>query len=114
MTKIAGAGSASGFICQRHGSAEPDPHQNVMDSQHCSDENYTLLCVSIFILIFSIGARIFVTEFSPFEWSSNLLAVGLANSVLIGQIRLPEEDDSCKVGMLCEELLYGTPDCFGL
>jgi hypothetical protein len=75
-----------------------------MDSQHCSDENYTLLCVSIFILIFSIGARIFVTEFSPFEWSSNLLAVGLANSVLIGQIRLPEEDDSCKVGMVCEDM----------
>ncbi len=102
----AGSASASGSISQRNGSADPDPHQNVMDSQHCSDENwYTLLCVSIFILIFSIGARIFVTEFSPFEWSSNLLAVGLANSVLIGQIRLPEEDDSCKVRMVCEELL---------
>jgi hypothetical protein len=31
MTKIAG----SGFISQRHGSADPDPHQNVMDMQHC-------------------------------------------------------------------------------
>jgi hypothetical protein len=33
MTKIAGSGSFS----QRHGSADPDPHQNVMDPE-------TLLC----------------------------------------------------------------------
>jgi hypothetical protein len=35
MMKIAGSGSASGseFISQRHGSADPDPHQNVMDPQ---------------------------------------------------------------------------------
>jgi hypothetical protein len=31
MTKIAGSGS----ISQRHGSEDPDPHQNVMDPQHC-------------------------------------------------------------------------------
>ncbi len=31
MTKIAGSGSESGSISQRHGSA--DPHQNVMDPQ---------------------------------------------------------------------------------
>jgi hypothetical protein len=30
MTKIAGSGS----IGQRHESADPDPHQNVMDPQH--------------------------------------------------------------------------------
>jgi hypothetical protein len=30
MTRIAGSGS----ISQRHGSAEPDPPQNVMDPQH--------------------------------------------------------------------------------
>jgi hypothetical protein len=31
------AGSGSGSISQRHGSADPypDPHQNVMDPQHC-------------------------------------------------------------------------------
>jgi hypothetical protein len=29
MTKIAGSGS----ICQRHGSADPDPYQNAMDPQ---------------------------------------------------------------------------------
>jgi hypothetical protein len=36
MTKIAGYGSASGSISQRHGSADPDPDppQNVMDLQH--------------------------------------------------------------------------------
>jgi hypothetical protein len=33
MMKIAGSGS--GFISQRHGSADPDPQQNVMDPQHC-------------------------------------------------------------------------------
>jgi hypothetical protein len=30
MTKIAGSGS----ISQRHGSEDPDPHQNVMDPEH--------------------------------------------------------------------------------
>jgi hypothetical protein len=37
MTKIAGCRSGSGSISQRHGSANPvpDPHQNVMDPQHC-------------------------------------------------------------------------------
>ncbi len=33
------AGSGSGFIVQRHGSADPvpdlDPYQNVTDPQHC-------------------------------------------------------------------------------
>jgi hypothetical protein len=34
--KIEGSGSASesGSISQRRGSADPDPHQNVMDPQH--------------------------------------------------------------------------------
>lgn len=40
--------------------------------------------------------RVYVTEFSPFEWSANLLALGLADSVLIGQIKLPEEDEGCQ------------------
>jgi hypothetical protein len=35
MMKIEGSGSASGFISQRQGSADPDPHQNVMDPQYC-------------------------------------------------------------------------------
>ncbi len=43
MTKTAGSGSVSrsgsesgsGSISQRLGSADPDPHQNVMDPEHC-------------------------------------------------------------------------------
>jgi hypothetical protein len=37
MKKIAASGSdsESGFIIQRHVSADPDPPQNVMDPQHC-------------------------------------------------------------------------------
>jgi hypothetical protein len=31
--KIAGSGSRSGSIIQRHGSADPDPHQKDMDPQ---------------------------------------------------------------------------------
>jgi hypothetical protein len=34
MMKIEGSGS----ISQKHGSADPDPHQNVMDPQHCTAE----------------------------------------------------------------------------
>jgi hypothetical protein len=31
MTKIGGPGSESGSISERHRSADPDPHQNIMD-----------------------------------------------------------------------------------
>jgi hypothetical protein len=36
MTKIAGSGSRSGSISQKHGSKDPDPDppQNVMDPEH--------------------------------------------------------------------------------
>jgi hypothetical protein len=48
MTKIEGSGSESGSISQRHGSADPDqdpdPPQNVMDPQHCSEG----CCISVF------------------------------------------------------------------
>jgi hypothetical protein len=45
MTKKEGSGSESGSIGQRHGSAdpEPDPHQNVMDPQHCLPQPYHVL-----------------------------------------------------------------------
>jgi hypothetical protein len=33
MMKVEGSGSESGSISQKHGSADPDPHQNVMDPQ---------------------------------------------------------------------------------
>jgi hypothetical protein len=35
MTKIAGSESGSGSISQRHGTADPDLHQNVMDPERC-------------------------------------------------------------------------------
>jgi hypothetical protein len=40
MTKIAGSGSESGSgpISESYGSADPDPHQNVMDPEHCFHE----------------------------------------------------------------------------
>jgi hypothetical protein len=43
MMKIEGSASGSesgsGSISQRHGSADPDPNQNVMDPQHCHQES---------------------------------------------------------------------------
>jgi len=45
---------------------------------------------------FSFASRIFVTELSPYECSGNLIALGLAESVVIGQLKLPEEEESCK------------------
>jgi hypothetical protein len=37
------SGSESGSISQRHGSADPDPHKNVMDPQHwCSANKYSV------------------------------------------------------------------------
>jgi hypothetical protein len=49
MTKLAGTGSGS--IRQRHGSADPNPYQNVMDPQHCfipylDDQDVTVVDVS--------------------------------------------------------------------
>ncbi len=38
MMKIAWSGSR--FIRQKHGSADPDPHQNVMDSEHCCNNTW--------------------------------------------------------------------------
>jgi hypothetical protein len=45
MTKIAGSGSGpkSGSIGQRHGSADPDPQQNVMDQEHWYHHSIALL-----------------------------------------------------------------------
>jgi hypothetical protein len=37
MTKI--ERSDSGSLSQRHGSADPDPHQNGMDPEHCKQYN---------------------------------------------------------------------------
>jgi hypothetical protein len=47
VTKIAGSasGSESGSISQRHGSADPNPHQNCMDPEHCFQIACTLYCL---------------------------------------------------------------------
>jgi hypothetical protein len=34
VKKGVGSGVGSGFISQRYGSGDPDPHQNVRDAQH--------------------------------------------------------------------------------
>ena len=48
MMKIEGSGSEYGSrsISQRHGSADPDSHQNVMDPQHWlpEDEGQKKVC----------------------------------------------------------------------
>jgi hypothetical protein len=49
MSKI--AGSESGSISQRHGSADPDPHKNVMDPQH-----WVLLLYKVYIVEMNAGA----------------------------------------------------------
>jgi hypothetical protein len=46
MTKIAGSGSGSEYINQRNGYPDPDPHQNVMDPEHCRGAKYLKLSLS--------------------------------------------------------------------
>ncbi len=45
MKKIAGSGSTSGSISQKHGSTDPDPkpHQNVMDPKHWANARIPVL-----------------------------------------------------------------------
>jgi hypothetical protein len=64
MMKVEGSGSASGSgsgsIIQRHGSADPDPHQNVMDPQHCFTVTIVLPKVKVVNTAFNvleIGAK---------------------------------------------------------
>ena len=61
MTKIAGSGSesGSGFISQRHGSADPDPDppQNVMDPQHWSEQMKSCLAAQICFMLFLLKGR---------------------------------------------------------
>jgi hypothetical protein len=44
MMKIEGSGSESGSISQRHRSADPDLHTNVMDPQHCFTVSQIIKC----------------------------------------------------------------------
>ncbi len=56
MMKIAGSGSVS--IGQSHGSPDPDPHQDVMDPQHCYGLNSNL-CSNPNIIKLSNHTRFF-------------------------------------------------------
>jgi len=40
-----------------------------------------------------LSSRVFSTEFSPFEWSASLLAIGFQSSLTVGQVWFPEEGD---------------------
>jgi len=56
----------------------------MLDSAGCRDEPVHRL---------PLTSRVFVTEFSPFQWSSSLLALGFQSSVTLAQLWLPEEGD---------------------
>jgi hypothetical protein len=43
LIQVQCCGSESGSINQRRGSADPDPHQNVMDPQHCPSQPFLLI-----------------------------------------------------------------------
>ncbi len=61
-----GSGSESGSISQRHGSADPDPPQNVMDPQHC----IAVKSISVFYIIFAPFNSICFVLFTCFRNSS--------------------------------------------
>jgi hypothetical protein len=61
MTKI--AGSRSGSISQRHGSPDPDPHQSIIDPEHCSksvnSQIWKFLCLKDW---FRIHNKLFLSD----------------------------------------------------
>jgi hypothetical protein len=58
-----GSGSESGSISQRHGSVDPDPHQNVMDPEHCFLLH--LISINIDVSVFQICLGTFWARWSP-------------------------------------------------
>ncbi len=60
------SGSESGFISQRHGSPDPDPHQNVMHPQHCS----------FFHFFGSLGPHLYGADVDPKHVFKNFVPVG--------------------------------------
>ncbi len=58
MTKTAGSGSES--ICQRHGSADPDPdpRQYVMEPQHCYLGSTRSVLLPLLLAAFSLSLRL--------------------------------------------------------
>jgi hypothetical protein len=63
MTKIAGSGS----ISQRHGSADPDPHQNVMDPEYCKKHSPKLIGTtsSGLLMLAELGVQRFTFSHRP-------------------------------------------------
>ncbi|CAG2055412.1 unnamed protein product [Timema podura] len=43
--------------------------------------------------IINIADEVIKAEFSPFEWSQNLLCIALPNKIIVASIRFPEDDE---------------------
>jgi hypothetical protein len=83
MTKIAG----SGYISQRHGSADPYPHQNVMDPEQCLLATYS----SIFVL-YKIQVILAGGDCPAYKGGGRKCRGKLKDFVLDWEAALPEED----------------------
>jgi hypothetical protein len=58
FTKIAGSGSESGSISQRHGSTDPDPYQNFMGPERGSWIRFFILIrYNLFFLSYSLSSQ---------------------------------------------------------
>jgi hypothetical protein len=76
MTKIAGSGSGSKPISHINGSADPDPHQNVMDPQH-------------YFLTFNLRRQSYILHRNPgFPMRKNLLEIRYDCSCLPYVVRM--------------------------
>ncbi len=86
MTKIAGSGSGSGSesgsIGQRHRSADPDtdPHQNVMDPEHCF-----LRCAT--------GRNLFVLGLHGYMHFMTMIRPLLASGIIVWCARLAPQPE---------------------
>ncbi len=85
MTKSAGSGSKSGSrsISQRHGSADsdPNPHQNVMDPEHCYG------CSKLVFVANLLDYQICLVSTSGLSGKGKLESLSLALHVFRGQDR---------------------------
>jgi hypothetical protein len=57
------SGSGAGSIRQRYGSADPDPHQNVTDPQHCVSYLFWLGCLLVASQCWAVG----ICEYTNFH-----------------------------------------------
>jgi hypothetical protein len=84
MTQIAGSKPGSGSISQRHGCADPDPPQNVMDPQHWMHAAF--LEDKVFTLR---NTEIVFYEYYYRCWKANFFSFFWTNQINIKMIRLP-------------------------